>query len=241
MWCPGLSALITGKILGRKISGLAWQWGKPRYMLWSYLVPLLYTLVAYLIIWLAGWGGFFNKSFVTQIITSFGWQHLPTGLVILLYAIIMGVFGMAYNSSAALGEEIGWRGFLTPELYKITSYTKTSLITGCIWAAWHFPILIFADYNSGTPWWYGLSCFTVMVVSSCFIYSWFRLKSNSLWTGVILHASHNLFIQAIFTPLTSNTGHTKYFVDEFGALLPIVSIIAAIYFWSRRKELTQAE
>jgi uncharacterized protein len=238
MWCPGLAALTTCKILGRKISGLAWQWGKPGYQLWSYLVPLLYSLVAYLIIWLAGWGGFFNKGFVTQVAGSFGWQHLPNGLVILFYFIFTGIFGMVTNAAAALGEEIGWRGFLTPELSKITSYTGTSLITGVAWAMWHFPILIFADYNSGTPIWYGLTCFTVMVVSSCFIYTWFRLKSNSLWTGVILHASHNLFIQAVFTPLTSDTGHTKYFIDEFGVLLPVVSVVAGIYFWSRRKELT---
>jgi len=159
--------------------------------------------------------------------------------VILFYVVFTGIFGMAINSAAALGEEIGWRGFLTPELSKITSYTNTSLITGFTWAIWHFPILIFADYNSGTPVWYGLTCFTVMVVSSCFIYTWFRLKSNSLWTGVILHASHNLFIQSIFTPLTSDTGHTKYFIDEFGVLLPIVSVIAGIYFWTRQRELTK--
>jgi uncharacterized protein len=54
---------------------------------------------------------------------------------------------------------------------------------------------------------------------------------------VLLHASHNLFIQAIFIPLTVDTGKTKYFADEFGAVLPVVTVIFAIYFWSRRKEL----
>jgi uncharacterized protein len=80
----------------------------------------------------------------------------------------------------------------------------------------------------------------VMVVSASFIFTWFRLKSNSLWTGVILHASHNLFIQAIFTPLTIDTGNTKYFYDEFGVVLPVISLILAIYFWSRRGELQPA-
>jgi membrane protease YdiL (CAAX protease family) len=50
-----------------------------------------------------------------------------------------------------------------------------------------------------------------------------RLKSGSLWTAAILHASHNLYIQAIFTPLTRNTGKTAWFIDEFGAILPIVA------------------
>jgi membrane protease YdiL (CAAX protease family) len=237
MWSPALSAFITSLLLKRKISDLAWKWGNPRYQLWSYLIPLLYATLGYLIIWMTGWGGFYDKAFVKQIAESFGAEHLPGPVVILFYFILYGLFGMVRSMANAAGEEIGWRGFLVPELYKITGYTQTSLITGFIWALWHVPILLFADYNSGTPAWYGLSCFTVMVVSSSFIFTWFRLKSGSLWTGVLLHASHNLFIQAFFTPLTTDTGKTKYFYDEFGVVLPVITSLLAIYFWSRRKEL----
>ncbi|MDB4902229.1 MAG: family intrarane metalloprotease protein [Mucilaginibacter sp.] len=240
MWSPALSAFITCKILKRKIAGLGWGWNQRRYLIWAYLIPLIYSLVAYLIIWITGWGGFYNTAFITGIAKSFGWQNLPNGAVIVLYFIFTGIIGMVGSLSTGLGEEIGWRGFLVPEVFKTTSsYTKTSVIVGFIWALWHFPILIFADYNSGTPAWYGLTCFTVMVISISFVFTWFRLKSNSLWTGAILHASHNLFIQSFFTPLTKDTGHTKYFIDEFGAVLPVICLIAAIYFWSRRRELKQ--
>jgi len=98
-------------------------------------------------------------------------------------------------------------------------------------------VLIWGDYNAGTPTWYGLTCFTVMVISISFVFAWMRLKSGSLWTGAMLHASHNLFVQAIFTPLTRNTGKTAWFIDEFGAVLPAVTVVVAIYFWRRRKEL----
>ncbi|MES1224756.1 MAG: CPBP family intramembrane glutamic endopeptidase, partial [Bacteroidota bacterium] len=118
-------------------------------------------------------------------------------------------------------------------------YTKTSLLTGVIWSVWHYPILLFADYNSGTPAWYGLTCFTVMVISISFVFTWFRMKSGSLWTGMLLHASHNLFIQSIFSPLTKDTGNTKYYIDEFGIVLPIVAIFFAIWFWRKRGELVQ--
>src|ERR1700721_1993296 len=63
MWCPALSAFITARLLKRPISGFAWQWGKSAYQLWSYLVPLIYSLFAYFVIWLAGWGGFYNHDF----------------------------------------------------------------------------------------------------------------------------------------------------------------------------------
>jgi hypothetical protein len=40
----------------------------------------------------------------------------------------------------------------------------------------------------------------------------------------------------IFTPVTGNTGKTAWYIDEFGAVLPVVMIFFAIYFWRRRKE-----
>ena len=70
-----------------------------------------------------------------------------------------------------------------------------------------------------------------------FIFAWMRLKSGSLWTAAMLHASHNLYVQEIFTPLTRNTGKTAWFIDEFGAVLPLVVLFFAIYFWRRRGEL----
>lgn len=240
MWSPGLSAVITSLLLKRKLSALAWQWGKPGYQFWSYVVPLIYVSIAYIIIWSLGWGGFYNKDFVARISTAFGWTDLPPGVSLFFYFIIMGLFGMPGSASSALGEEIGWRGFLVPELAKRFNYTKTSLITGLIWSVWHFPILLFADYNSGTAHWYGLSCFTVMVVSMSFMMTWFRLKSNSLWTAVLLHASHNLFIQSIFTPLTTDTGNTNYFMDEFGIVLPVICVCFAVFFWKKRAELANS-
>ncbi len=237
MWAPACSAFLTCRILKRNIADLGWSWKNPRYMLWAYLVPLIYAFIAYLVLWVAGWGGFYNTDMVKQIATSFGWEHLPAGIVMLLYFIFTGLIGMVGSTAHGLGEEIGWRGFLVPEVYNISNYTKTSLFVGCVWALWHVPILVYADYNSGTPPWYGLSCFAIMVISISFIFTWFRLKSGNLWTAAILHASHNLFIQSIFTPLTVYNSKTKYYIDEFGVVLAVVAVIAAIYFWTRRGEL----
>jgi len=237
MWSPALGAFLTSLIIKRPISAMAWKWGASSYQLWSYLVPLFYSLAAYLIIWTVGWGKFYDHEFVREIAESFGLEKLPQGFVIALYILLTASISMVRSMSTALGEEIGWRGFLAPEMYKLLGYTKTAFIVGCIWALWHLPILLFADYNSGTPAWYGFSCFSILVISGSFIFTWFRLKSGSLWTAVILHASHNLFIQAIFTPLTLTSEKTKYFYDEFGIVIPILSLLVAIYLWTRRGEL----
>jgi membrane protease YdiL (CAAX protease family) len=106
-----------------------------------------------------------------------------------------------------------------------------------MWAVYHFPVLLFADYNAGTPAWYGLTCFTLMVVADSFILAWLTLRSGSLWPAAIFHGSHNLFIQSIFTPLTRDTGPTKYIIDEFGIGLVVTITIAAIVVCRRRTEV----
>jgi len=239
MWCPGIAALLTIKIFKSNLSGLGWNWGRTRYQILSYGIPLAYSLLTYLIIWIIGLGRFYNVVFVDSITHSLGWSGLSPYFCILLYFIFIGLVGMIDFSAYALGEEIGWRGFLVPELFKITGYTKTSIITGIIWSLWHYPLIIFSNYNGGTPFWFSLSCFTIMIISSCFIYTWMRMKSNSLWTGVFLHASHNLFIQRIFTPLTSDTGNTEFYIDEFGIGLAMASIVTGFLFWRKRDQLNK--
>lgn len=241
MWCPASAALLTCKILGRDVRSLGWKWGAPRYEVASYLIPLGYATVAYTVVWLTGLGGFYNKQFVTAVGNRFGLGALPAWAAIALYLFFDGTTGMIRGCASALGEEIGWRGFLVPELARRMNFTATALISGSIWAMWHYPILIFADYNSGTPVWYGLTCFTVMVIAISFVFAWMRLKSGSLWTGVLLHASHNLFIQSFFDPMTTDTGRTKYVTSEFGAALAITVVFLAAYFWTRRGELNLSQ
>lgn len=237
MWCPGIAALSTCLIIKQKISGLGWQWGDSKYQVWSYLIPMFYVLLAYVIVWLSGLGGFYNKEFLAIKAEAFGFKDVSPTFMFVLYVLLMGSIGIIKSCANALGEEIGWRGFLVPRLYDKIGYTKTALLSGLIWSLWHYPILLFADYNSQTPMWYALGCFTILTVSLSFTYTWLRIRSGSLWTSVLLHASHNLFIQSVFTPLTTDKGNTKYYIDEFGIVLPLVTILAAVYFWRRRRDL----
>ena len=237
MWCPALAGMATLKLNGRSFRELGWSWPRSPYAIQSWFVPLLYATIAYLIVWCARLGGFPNHEFTDALAVRMGLHASPAASTV-LYILLVGSFGLTRSLASALGEEIGWRGFLVPELSKSVGFTGTALISGVVWACWHYPLLIWSDYNSGTPTWYGLTCFTVMVLSISFIFAWMRLKSGSLWTGALLHASHNLYVQAIFTPLTRNTGKTAWFIDEFGAVLPLVTVAFAIYFWRRRNELT---
>jgi len=238
MWCPALGALITCRYLGRPIASLGWQWGQTRYQVLSYLIPLGYSSLTYSIAWSVGFAGLNPAQTADAFSRFFGIGALPGPVGVGLYFLMVATIGVIQNCATTLGEEIGWRGFLVPELAKHFSFTSTAVLSGAIWAVWHMPIIIFGGFNVGTGWW-GLAIVSVNMIVLCFVMTWLRLKSGSLWTGVILHASSNHFIQHFFDPMSAYSGRTRYIVGEFGAGFTLVAALFAAYFWMRRGEVAQ--
>jgi membrane protease YdiL (CAAX protease family) len=218
MWSPGLAALITRFIYHRNLKGLGWRWGKTKYQVLSFVLPVLYALPVYLVVIIFSLGAL-NTEFS------------PNWVSLLTINLFLGLF-------TALGEEIGWRGFLTSHLFHRIGFTGASLVTGLIWAVWHYPLIIFSNYNQGAPVVYSLVCFTLMAVGISFPMAWFKIKTGSVWTAMFIHAMHNFFIQDVFDPLTVNTGITHYIIGEFGAGLAITGLICAFIFWKLRSRLS---
>jgi membrane protease YdiL (CAAX protease family) len=236
MWCPGAAALITRLITQRNLRGIGWGWGRTRWQVLAYLLPPLMALVVYGIVWLTGVGGFSDEKLTAFVAKEIG-RELPFPAILALLATA----GFLQGAVFALGEEIGWRGLLVPELATMTSFTKTALISGAAWSVYHYPLIFSSDYTSGAPRWYVLAIFTWVVIAASFGFAWLRLKSGSVWTAVILHASHNLFLQEIFDPLTVDKGTTRYFTTEFGLGMALAYTAAAWYFWRRRGELPRVD
>ena len=238
MWCPAVGALFTCKRLGRPLASLGWQWGQTRYQVLSYLIPVGYSTVIYSIAWWTGIAAVNPLQSADAYTAFFGLGPISRAFGIALHFLVVATVGVIENCATTLGEEIGWRGFLVPELARRYSFTATAVLSGAIWAAWHVPIIVFAGYNAGTGW-YGLAVVFANMIGLCFVLTWLRLKSGSLWTGVILHASSNHFIQHFFDPMTAYTGRAKYILGEFGIGFTLVVALLAAYFWRRRAEVAQ--
>ncbi|OGC10966.1 hypothetical protein A3K48_00270 [candidate division WOR-1 bacterium RIFOXYA12_FULL_52_29] len=222
MWCPALSGMITSLVYEKSLKGIGWGSGKLKWLAAAYLLPLAYAGAAYLIIWLFGWGAI-NPAY----------QFNFTKLVI---------FGTLLNVAFAAGEEIGWRGFLVPQLYQRFNFTATCLITGIIWAVWHFPLIISGVYLASMPLPAQLFLLVLTVTAMTFPISWFRLKSGSVWAAALLHASHNLYIQRFFDPLTLETVPlSKYMIGESGIILSVIFVMLAVIFWGLRRQLPKKE
>jgi membrane protease YdiL (CAAX protease family) len=240
MWCPAVGALLTCRYLGRPIGSLGWQWGETRYQALAYLLPLAYSTFTYSTAWLTGIAALNPMQTGEAFSRFFGLGPLFRGVGIGFYFLVVVTVGVIENCATTLGEEIGWRGFLVPELAKRFSFTATAVVSGAIWAFWHIPIIVFAGYNAGTGW-YGVAVVAANMIGLCFVLTWLRLKSGSLWTGVILHASSNRVIQHFFDPMTAYTGRSKYVLGEFGVGFTVVVAILAAYFWMRRAEVGAAD
>jgi membrane protease YdiL (CAAX protease family) len=226
MWSPGVAALITRLLTQRNLRGLGWGPGKPRFLLIAYFLPVAVALPVYALAWATGLGELALSPWVETLEGNMGRELGVAGALGLAATI-----GVLASLISATGEELGWRGLLVPELAGRMSFSRVVLISGAVWSIYHYPILIFADYNSGTPVIYSLVMFTLMVLGASSVFAWLRLASGSVWPAALLHATHNLFIQGVSDGVTVATSATPWWTTEFGAGLAMAYGLAGGLAW----------
>lgn len=241
-FAPLVAAFITKFVFKRNLRGLGWGWGKTRYQVAVYCLGFLLPLVSFLLVWSFGFGGFFDTEFIAEVQAElaerFDFNTTSPYAIMLILLLLNGSIGLLI-AFGAIGEELGWRGFLVPELYKHFDFTKTALISGTIWAVYHFPLLmILMPERLGASPWPFLAFALVGGIGLSTIAAWFRLKSGSVWTAVIFHMALNIHNQGYFQDLTFETSWlTNYVSGEHGLMAAIVSAAAGYWFWRMRDQL----
>jgi len=237
-YSPAIGAFVTLLIYQRNVRGLGFRLGRARYLVLSYFVPLGVLVATYAVIYLLGLGAFDSGPLLEEAASVIG---ISNPILLMLAIIGLGATaGLLLPAFLGLGEEIGWRGFLVPELAKVRSFTGVALLSGAIWVAFHYPLVfIFGAERAGTPIIFQLLVLTIQGIAIGTILAWIRLMSGSLWTAVIFHAVLNAFGQGLFDPLTADTGITPYIAGEQGLALAISWSIVAFLFWRRRSDLPE--
>jgi membrane protease YdiL (CAAX protease family) len=235
MLSPALASLITLKIRKRPISSLPWRLKELKYLRLAYITPILYVSIAYVLIWLFGFGNLINTERILQWSDELGIESTNQTLVIAVMIFLLLTVGVLKNLGSTLGEEIGWRGFLIFELRKVMSFRALAIVSALIWAVWHFPLLNLI-YGSSEDFLLHIGAFTIMIIGISVILAYYTFKSNSLWPAVLYHSVHNIYIQKICTPLTISNDKTTFWIDEYGFMIPIVTTIFAIYFWRKAEK-----
>ena len=231
MWCPAIAGFLTLKITGRKIASLPWGGGNWRDNIQSYLAPVAYVSISYVIAWSLGFGGAFDGDTISEWSAELGLSDTPIAGAALMVALLATV-QFAKSLGTIAGEEIGWRGFFIWELRKVLPFGGAALFSGIVWSVWHYPIVI--KYGFGDPV-FQLACFTLMITSMSVIMAYYTFRSNSLWPAIMFHGAHNIYVQKIFTPLTTRNDQTRFWIDEYGLIVPVIVTLMAIYYWRRAK------
>lgn len=232
MWCPAIAAFITLKIKGRKISSLHWNWGDWKYIRWSYWIPALYAVITYVLIWILGFGDIATTETITSWGKELGLMGIgtltPTAITIIAI-ILLGTVGVIRAMATTLGEEIGWRGFFIYELKKVLSFSGVSIFSGIIWAAWHWPLLVFYSSNILLE----FITFFIVIISMSFIMTYYTFKSKSVWPAVIFHAVSNVYIQKILPGLTIKIEGSEHWLGENGIMFALVTSVFGVVYWRK--------
>jgi len=117
----------------------------------------------------------------------------PFTWMILLVSIPINYF---FSYVAFLGEEYGWRYYLQPLLQKRLGMVRGIFALGIVWGLWHLPINFFY-YTSPSVGVISVAGQLITCTTIGVFYGWAYLKTDNIWTVVILHYINNNLIPVI--------------------------------------------
>ena len=141
-----------------------------------------------------------NSGFLAAQLGEEGMRQMEAqGLTLKTLMLIQLAEALSYapliNTFAALGEEVGWRGFLYPHLKERFGVAKGRLLGGVIWGVWHWPVMILAGYNYGTAYWgapvLGPLLFCVVCVAIGTVIDYLYEKTDCIWIPALAHGAFN--------------------------------------------------
>lgn len=176
------------------------------------------------------------------------------GLSYGIYVAISFVSSITYapviNMFLAVGEEVGWRGFLYPELNKSMGKIPTWLLGGLIWGAFHFPVMILAGYEYGTTYWgfpvVGMLVFSLFTVALGLISEVIYDKTKCIWYPSLLHGAVNASncVMLFFNINKENSDKMTILGPCFNGLvagvpLLLTAVIVGMVSLKKKKEITE--
>jgi len=143
------------------------------------------------------------------------------------------VFGILQAAVLGFGEELGWRGYLLPQLRRTRSFLTANLIVVVIWFVYHVPV-IFAPglySNPGIPLWANLVLFAIAITGFSFFLGVLWEKHHDVWSPSLAHGAWNYLVQSAW-PLMF-VAVSPWIMGEFGVVAGVVMIAIALMWVPR--------
>lgn len=215
MWAPAAGRFVTRSTVDRSFTATlpVRRWGATgaRVIVWPVAVPLAIYGAAYGVAWSAGlasWNPGGGKWTSGQQVAA----NLLANLSILS---VVGTF-------TALGEELGWRGYLQPRLDAAGVRWSVAVVCLCQFA-YHAPLIVGAGYADAGGVLWSLTLFAAAGLPVAFLFARESYLARSVWPAVFFHSFHNTISQWLFPKLFAG-GDNELWLGE-GGLLPAAGYI----------------
>lgn len=233
MFIPMVSAFCVQKLIAKeslfKGGKLGFRIGKPLYLLIAPLVCLLIFVVIYAITFLLNPGLLVNKDLLAK---NIGEANIPLGSMPTTHAILL-IFALnliiapILNLPILLGEEVGWRGFLYPNL--IAVFRKPGLfIGGIIWGLWHLPMILMG-LNYPTNPILGILFMIIFCISWGIVLQFLYQKSGSIYAAGLAHGIMNWMATTVMLFLVIENKMNMFLEGPTGVIGLIIAGIVAFY------------
>ena len=197
MYAPMAALAISHKGTSTEKTNINWSFklkGNAKYFAIAWLMPAVFTIAGAALYFLLFPNNFdINCGFFARSIAGESTVPMWTLVLVQLFGCI--TYAPVLNMLLAIGEEAGWRGYLTPELERRCGRRPALIISGVIWSTWHFPLIILVGYQYGIGY-YGAP-FTGLVAMCIFttvvgiMLSYLYEKSKCIWVPAIAHGAVN--------------------------------------------------
>jgi membrane protease YdiL (CAAX protease family) len=134
-----------------------------------------------------------------------------------------------WPAMAALGEEIGWRGYMQPRLQARMGGLAAALVIGMVWGLWHLP----ADWiglKAYGDWFFAAFLINgpVVLTAHAIILAWLWNRTRSLAIAALYHFS--ITGSAMLTPTAGEPGASGVAAAAIGAGLFWLVALGLIFF-----------
>ena len=145
---------------------------------------------------------------------------------LLLMAVPQSLLGCIF----ALGEEIGWRGFLWPLMRRRLTFLASTAIMLVVWWIYHAGLTLAGWYGFVG----GIPAFTVALLGFVLFVGVLTERSRSIWPSVLAHGSWNALVATYFSSSGAGGGPgftgSRYLLGEFGWLGAAGMLILGVGF-----------
>jgi membrane protease YdiL (CAAX protease family) len=198
MLLPAICAVILQLIHKEKpFSNLGISFRFNRWFLIAGIVPFVYSFIVHGINLLlpnitfsATYEGFLSTLPAEQAELALRQlSRFPPIIFFILQVVSAIVAGYTINAVFALGEELGWRGYLLKAL-KDKRLLPVSLIIGAVWGLWHFPLILIGHNYPQHPI-AGVGMMIIFCILLSPVMTYIVIKSKSVITAAIFHGINN--------------------------------------------------